>query len=337
MTAVRPPISPMLAKLVRELPTGDWLFEPKWDGFRCLLFVDDEEVYLQSRNERPLARYFPEVVDAAGALPRGVVLDGELLVRRGQDYDFPALLERIHPAASRVETLAVSTPATFTAFDCLAVGRSLMTQPLAERRQRLETVFMSAASPLQLTPATADPDTARRWLDEPTGGWDGIVAKSPAAAYQPGRRVMLKVKHDRTADCVVAGVRLNAGGVASVLLGLWQPDGVLHHPGVITSPPAAVKQQLGAELRSLVVPLEQHPWVRGFGLEGGATGRLKGAGSRWVPGMTQDWVPVAPRLVAEVAYDRLDGLRFRHPAKFRRWRPDRDAATCLVDQLVTGR
>lgn len=232
-------------------------------------------------------------------------------------------------------SLAESTPATFVGFDCLESGGEVVTdRAFRVRRELLQEVTASAAEPIELTPITADAAIALQWLDAPAGGWDGVVVKDPARGYEPGRRVMLKVKHDRTADCVVAGVRLSPAGVSSVLLGLWTHDGSLHHPGVITSPPRTMRDQLAGRLRELVVPLAGHPWAGGFGLEGGATGRLKGAGSRWLPGMTQDWVPVAPRVVVEVAYDRLDGLRFRHPAKFRRWRPDRDASTCLVDQLV---
>jgi ATP-dependent DNA ligase len=334
MLPVQPPIAPMLAQLRRELPMGDWCYEPKWDGFRCLLFRDGDDVTLQSRNERPLDRYFPEVVAAARALPDEIVLDGELLLEERDD--FPMLLSRIHPAASRVTMLATEHPATFVAFDCLVSGgRSLIETSFEQRRAELERLQLPPDDTVALTPLTADPATAQEWFDHPQPGWDGIVAKAATATYEPGRRTMVKVKQERTADCVVAGIRLSAAGVSSLLLGLWTWEGSLHHPGVVSSPPRAVKTD--RDLVRLAVPLEEHPWRSGFGLEGGTTGRLKGAGSRWLPEMTLDWVPVAPVRVAEVSYDRLDGMRFRHPARFRHWRPDREPGSCRVDQLVVGR
>ena len=327
----------MLARLERELPRGDWAYEPKWDGFRCLVFRGGDDIVLQSRNGRALTRYFPEVVAALQAVTGDAVLDGELLLDAADD--FPSLLARIHPAASRVRLLSTQTPARFVAFDCLALGpRIVMSEPFATRRTLLEQLLAAAPDRVQPTPLTTDRDEAQQWFDHPQAGWDGVVAKQLGCPYTPGARTMRKVKPQRSADCVVAGVRPGAAGpVSSLLLGLWTPDGTLHHPGVVSSPPRAVKTQLAEELPALQVPLETHPWRGGFGLEGGTTGRLKGAGGRWVPGMTQDWLPIAPRLVAEVGYDRLDGLRFRHPARFRHWRPDRDPATCLVDQLVVGR
>jgi ATP-dependent DNA ligase len=327
----------MLARLARDLPAGDWCFEPKWDGFRCILFRAADQVVLQSRNERPLTRYFPEVVAAARELPHDAVVDGELLLDRRDD--FPNLLARIHPAASRVALLAEQHPAHFVAFDCLAVDDSdLMRDGFERRRRKLSRVVRATDHRIVLTPITRSRTDAEQWLAKPQPGWDGVVAKAPATPYEPGRRTMVKVKQERTADCVVAGVRIRpTGAVSSLLLGLWRPDGVLHHPGVVTSPPGAVKEELTLLLPQLAVSLAAHPWRDGFGLEGGPTGRLKGAGSRWLPDMTLDWVPVAPRLVAEVAYDRLDGLRFRHPARFRHWRPDRDAASCSIEQLTAGR
>jgi ATP-dependent DNA ligase len=332
-------MTPMLARLVRELPTGGWTYEPKWDGFRCLAFRTTDELVLQSRNLRPLGRYFPDVAEALQALPAGTVLDGELLVPGSGDYAFTDLMARIHPSASRVAALAAEQQAAYVAFDCLARGDGDLTAgPFEQRRAALEHVHAAVPDAFDLTPLTADPELALQWYAAPRPGWDGIVAKDPTAPYQPGKRAMAKLKPERTADCVVAGIRLGATGrVASLLLGLWGPDATLHHPGVVTSPPAAVKAEAGRELASLVVRLEEHPWRNGFGLEGGATGRLKGAGSRWLPGMSLDWIPVAPVRVAEVAYDRVDGVRFRHPARWRRWRPDRDPQTCLVDQLVSGR
>jgi ATP-dependent DNA ligase len=320
----------MLARLMRSLPVGAVAYEPKWDGFRCLAFRTTDGVCLQSRNERPLQRYFPEVVATVARLPTGTVVDGEIVLVRDGDVDFPALLERIHPAASRVEQLAMERPARFIGFDCLATqDADVMAEPFAERRRRLE----SLVDLVDVTPLTLDAEVAGDWFARPQPGWDGVVAKDLDGAYQPGKRVIAKVKHERTADCIVAGVRLNPGGVSSMLLGLWTTDGQLHHPGVVSSPPRAVKDELTRALQDSVVRLDEHPWRHGFGLEGGSTGRLKGAGGRWLPGMTQDWVPLAPTRVVEVAYDRVDRLRFRHPARWRRWRPDRDAATCGVDQL----
>jgi ATP-dependent DNA ligase len=330
-------IAPMLARLAAELPAGPgWLYEPKWDGFRAVVSVGDD-VAVTSRNGRPLQRYFPEVVEALAPLPAGTVLDGEILLA-DPTQGFPALLERIHPAASRVTLLAGSRPAALVAFDLLMhAGEDLMPRPLAERRSALAALLRGADPRLHPTEATCDPRVAERWLDQPTAAWDGVVAKRLSSPYLPGAREWTKVKRTRTADCVVAGVRVDTAlRPASLLLGVWTQTGTLHHPGVVSAPPRAVKDELQRRLPELAVPLAGHPWCEGFGVEGGATGRLKGAGGRWLPGMTQDWVPLAPVTVAEVRYDRLDGWRFRHPARWLRWRPDRDARSCGVDQLVAG-
>ena len=326
---------PMLARLERELPLGDGLtYEPKWDGFRCLASVAAGDVVLKSRNERPLQRYFPEVVSALGGLG-DVVLDGELVIWRDGHADFPAMLARLHPAALRVDRLARETPATYVVFDLLAVeGDSLMTTAYAERRRRLESLLAEPPAPVVLTAQTHDPVEAAAWLDAPPGsGIDGVMAKSPDLRYEPGRRSMVKVKRLRTVDCVVAGVRVHAdGGVASLLLGLYEGD-LLHHVGVVAQIAKAARAELRRELAPLAVPLAGHPWEHGFGLEGGALGRLKGTAGRWTPDMVQDWVPVQPERVVEVSYDHVEGVRFRHPARFVRWRPDRDARTCTVEQL----
>ena len=329
---------PMLAKLVRELPAGDYVYEPKWDGFRCLAFRARAEVDLRSRHGRPLARYFPELASAFASIdePR-FALDGEVLVLTDGRFDFAALMARLHPAPARVRMLAQRTPAIFVAFDLLGVGGDdLRGRPFAERRARLAELLANGGPPLFPTPATTDRELASRWLaDFRGGGLDGVVAKPCGLRYEGGRRAMLKVKHERTADCVVAGARLNAEPleVASLLLGLYGPDGRLEHIGVVSSLARATRARLVADLAPLAVALEGHPWQDGFLLAGGPTGRLKGAAGRWEPGMTMDWVPLAPERVCEVAYTQLDGHRLRHPAKLVRWRPDRDAASCRIEQL----
>jgi ATP-dependent DNA ligase len=336
---VPPPLAPMLARLVSELPgAGPHAYEPKWDGFRCLAFRGGDEVDLRSRNDRPLARYFPEVVEALLALPtQRVVLDGEVLVTVGGRADFSALLGRLHPAASRVERLSRESPATYVAFDLLALDdRELLDVPFRERRGVLEAVLEGVPPPLVVTPATRDPEIAGQWLEGlPGGGADGVVVKADDLHYQPGRRVMVKVKRARSVDCVVAGFRLlSPTELSSLLLGLYAPDGVLHHVGVVTSLPKAQRAALLDALAPLVAPLHDHPWEQGFGLEGGSLGRLKGTAGRWTPDMPRDWVPLRPERVAEVSYDHLEGQRFRHPARLLRWRPDRDAASCRLDQLT---
>jgi ATP-dependent DNA ligase len=334
---IRPPLAPMLAKLSRELPVDGFIYEPKWDGFRCIAFVTADDVDLRSRNDRPLARYFPELVTGLRSLAEEpVVLDGEIVGAANSDFD--ALMLRLHPAASRVERLAREAPATFVAFDLLGIGATdLRERPFGERRQRLAHLLAVPHPPVRLTPATEDPAEAADWLERFVGnGIDGIVAKPRDARYQPGVRAMVKVKHERTADCVVAGFRSFVDGppVGSLLLGLYDDAGHLHHVGVAASFGARRQREIAAELIPRIVPLEGHPWEHGFLLAGGAGGRLAGAAGRWSPEeMEQDWIPVAPALVCEVAYDQVDRRRFRHAARFRRWRPDREPRSCTLDQI----
>jgi ATP-dependent DNA ligase len=328
---ITPPLKPMLARLARELPVGDFLYEPKWDGFRCLAFRDGEDVELWSRNDRPLARYFPELVDALRAVgANAFVLDGEIVAR-----DFDALLARLHPAASRIDLLSRETPAELMAFDLLAAGADdLRRLPFRERRDRLEHLLSDTQPPIRLTQATGDAAAAEAWLDQ--SGVDGVVAKPLDLPYESGRRTMVKVKPERTAACVVAGFRrlVDRPLPSSLLLGLYDTDGALHHVGIAASFSESRRRELLEELRPLVVPIAGHPWEQGFLVEGSRMGKLKGAAQRWVPEMGQDWVALAPVRVVEVAYDHLDGDRFRHPARFRRWRPDRDPASCRLDDLV---
>ena len=319
----------MLGKLARELPRGDFVYEPKWDGFRCLAFRSGADVDLRSRKDRPLARYFPEIVEGLLALgAERFVLDGELIAA-----DFPRLLARLHPAASRVERLRRESPASFVAFDLLALeDEDLRARSFAERRLGLERLVSAAAPPLVLTPATTDAGVAEAWLDR----FEGVLAKQRQQRYEPGVRAMVKVKRERSLDCVVAGFRwlLERPLPSSLLLGLYDEYGQLHHVGVASSFGEAQRRLLLDELRPLVVPLEGHPWERGFLVGGSPIGRLKGAAGRWSPDeMEQDWVPIAPVLVCEVAYDQLDRDRLRHPARFRRWRPDRDPRSCTFEQL----
>jgi len=334
-----PPIAPMLARLARELPRDGYLYEPKWDGFRCLAYCQGHEVDLRSRHGRPLGRYFPEVVEALLRLASpSFVLDGELVVVRDGRFDFEALLARLHPAASRVERLRGETPARFVVFDLLAVGgEALHGVPFRERRRRLEDLLRGAGPPLHVTPLTADANEAEGWLERFQGaGIDGVVAKHVELRYVPGRREMVKVKREQTADCVVGGFRLFADRPlpSSLLLGLYDQESALRHIGVTSSFPEDRRAELLERLRPLVVPLAGHPWERGFLLGAGSTARLKGAAASWNPDeREQDWTPVAPELVCEVAYDQLDDHRLRHPARFRRWRPDREPRSCLLDQL----
>ena len=337
------PVSPMLAKAATSLPEGDgWLYEPKWDGFRCIAYRDGDEVELGSRNERSLLRYFPELPPVLrAALPQRCVLDGELVVPGETGLDFDALGQRIHPAESRVRMLAETTPASFIAFDVLAVGdEDLRPRPLAERRARLEELLSGAGAPLYLSPATTDLEVAEHWFVAFEGaGLDGVVAKRLDEPYQAGVRCMVKVKHERTADCVVAGYRVHKDGkgVGSLLLGLYDDAGVLHHVGVVGSFPAAMRR----ELVDVVTPLREgampdHPWAAWAEAEAHAapgSGRMPGAPSRWNSTKDMSWEPIRPELVAEVRFTQLTAGRFRHNAQWGRWRPDRDPRSCTYDQL----
>ena len=336
---VKPPVKPMLAKLSRELPLGDnYVYEPKWDGFRCIVFRDGDEIELGSRNERPLTRYFPELLPALQRnLPERCVVDGEIVIPGDDGLQFDALLQRIHPAASRVKLLAEQTPASFVAFDLLALGDDdLMQRPFAERRALLEKALKKAKPPVHLTPATDDPDTARDWFERFEGaGLDGVVAKAVDLTYAPDKRVMLKVKHERTADCVVAGFRWHKDGegIGSLLLGLYDDAGTLHHVGVATSFSAAMRKQLVKELEPLRKnALENHPWSSWAEAQTDAQ-RKPGALSRWNAGKDLSWEPLRVERVAEVGYDNLQGDRFRHATKLVRWRPDRDTSSCTYAQL----
>jgi ATP-dependent DNA ligase len=335
---VRPPLAPMLARLARELPEG-MLYEPKWDGFRCLAFCDGSEIDLRSRNDRPLARYFPEVVDGLARLPeRRLVLDGELVVPADGAFDFTALLARLHPAASRVERLSHETPACFIVFDVLARGEDdLRRLPFGERRARLEELFEAVRAPLALTPLTGDPETAAQWLSAGRG-IDGVVAKDPGGVYREGERALVKVKRERTADCVVGGFRLfeDRPLPSSLLLGVYDDSGTLRHVGRASSFAEDERPRLLETLGPLAIPLERHPWREGFLLAGSPMGRMAGAAARWTPDMRLDWIPLEPARVCEVAYDHLDVDRFRHPARFRHFRPDRDPHSCTFAQFANA-
>jgi ATP-dependent DNA ligase len=334
-----PPVAPMLAKLARQLPEGDDLiYEPKWDGFRCIVFRDGDEVELGSRNERPLTRYFPELAEPIRRdLPLRSVVDGEIVIAGPAGLDFDALLQRIHPAASRVAMLAETTPASFVAFDLLALDdEDLRAAPFERRRHLLEKALTRAQPPIHITPATSDPAVARDWFARFEGaGLDGVVAKKRETPYRGDERVMMKVKHERTADCVVAGFRWHKSGpvVGSLLLGLFDDGGVLHHVGVTASFTMARRRQLVDELAPYRRPtLEGHPWER-WAMPEVAEGRTPGSPSRWNAKKDLSWEPLAPELVCEVAYDNLQGDRFRHATTFRRWRPDRRPESCTYAQL----
>ena len=339
-----PPVKPMLAKAVTKVPTAEGMFyEPKWDGFRCIVFRDGDEVELGSRNERPLTRYFPEVVEAVkAALPERCVVDGEIVVPNGDRLHFEALLQRIHPAESRVRLLAEQTPASFVAFDLLAVGdESLLEVPFAQRRARLQEVVTGTES-VHITAITQDPATAQRWFEQFEGaGLDGVVAKAPDLPYGPDQRLMTKVKHVRTADCVVAGFRWHKSGpiVGSLLLGLYDDSGDLQHIGVAASFPMTRRAELVEELAPYrAEALDGHPWQDWANAEvvngtNGEEHRMPGAQSRWNAGKDLSWVPLRPELVVEVKYDQLEGRRLRHTGQFLRWRPDREARSCTYDQL----
>jgi ATP-dependent DNA ligase len=340
-----PPIAPMLSSAADALPGGDgWLFEPKWDGFRTLVFRDGAEILLQSRDEKPMNRYFPELEEPLKrALPERCVLDGEIVIVGGEGLDFEALLLRIHPAASRVKLLASQMPAAYVAWDLLAIGdEDLREVPLAERRARLERVLDRARPPVHLSPATRDRALAEDWFHRFEGaGLDGVMAKRLEAPYRAGERTMIKVKHERSADCVVAGFRWHKQGagtmVGSLLLGLYDDEGTLHHVGVTAAFSNAMRKQLVAELAPLREhALDNHPWRDWAEAQDEASEkgqRLPGASSRWNRGKDLSWVALRPERVCEVAYDHMQGTRFRHAAQFRRWRPDKPPRECRYDQL----
>ncbi|MFP5073151.1 ATP-dependent DNA ligase [Pseudonocardia nantongensis] len=336
---VMPPVKPMLAKPAPSIPDGR-RYEPKWDGFRSIVFRDGDEVEIGSRNERPMTRYFPEVVEAVTAnFPQRAVIDGEIVVAdtTRNTLDFEALQQRIHPAASRVRLLSTETPASFVAFDLLALDDEDLTgRPFAERRERLETALADAVPPVHLTPITSDVETARRWFERFEGaGLDGLIAKDPAGGYQPDKRVMTKIKHERTVDCVLAGYRVHKSGpdaVGSLLLGLHDSRGVLVSVGVVGAFPMARRRELMAELQPLVTDFDDHPWAWAKQLDGERTPR-KSETSRWNAGKDLSFVPLRPERVVEVRYDYMEGDRFRHTTQFVRWRPDRDPSSCTYEQL----
>jgi ATP-dependent DNA ligase len=348
---VNPPFEPMLAKLTRELPTSaeGVIFEPKWDGFRCLVFRDGDHLDLQSRNKKPLLRYFPEMREPLLAqLPERVVLDGELVVAREKGLDFDALQLRQHPADSRVQKLAKEIPASYVAFDVLALGdESLLDTPFAQRRATLEQILKKAKAPLHCTPTTDDLETAADWFERFEGaGFDGIVAKPLDGLYQPGKRTMIKVKHERTCDCVVAGFRVHkdGNGVGSLLLGLYDDDGGLHHVGVASGMNAKLRTQLRSEVEPLRKnALDDHPWkdwadfMREAAESGpdGPRSRMPGGPSRWNANKDLSWEPLRIESVVEAEFEGMLSGRFRHNARFRRWRPDKDPRDCTYDQLET--
>ena len=344
-----PPVQPMLAKPAKSIPGPEKYadgdppgveYEPKYDGFRCIVFRDGDEVELTSRNTKPLTRYFPDVVAALReSVPERCVLDGELVVAIGSRLEFDRLQDRIHPAESRVRLLAETQPASFVAFDLLALGdRDVSASPLAERRALLEQALAGASPPIHLTPVTTDPEEAARWFEQFEGaGLDGVMVKALAAPYVQNGRTMVKVKHDRTADCVVAGYRLHKTStpeqplLGSLLLGLHDAQGHLHHVGVCATFTAARRAELIEELAPWVTDIAGHPWAAWE--EGSTTDRLPGGTSRWSSGKDLSFVPLRPERVVEVGYDHLEGDRFRHTTQFKRWRPDRDPASCDYGQL----
>ena len=336
---VMPPVSPMLAKPAGEIPPGQH-YEPKWDGFRAVIFRDGDEVEIGSRNERPMTRYFPEVVEAVLTnFPDRAVIDGEIIIAntKRNTLDFEALQQRIHPAASRVTMLSRATPASFVAFDLLGLGDDDLTgRSLVERRALLEIALADAAPPIHITPATQDLDLARQWFDQFEGaGLDGLIAKKLDQAYLPDKRVMTKIKHERTADCVLAGYRVHKSGadaIGSLLLGLYDERGSLASVGVVGAFPMARRRELLTELQPLVTTFDDHPWAWARQEEGERTPR-KSETSRWNAGKDLSFVPLRPERVVEVRYDYMEGVRFRHTTQFVRWRPDREPRSCTYDQL----
>ncbi|MER5497135.1 ATP-dependent DNA ligase [Streptomyces sp. NPDC002561] len=334
---VMPPVKPMLAKSVKDIPPG-MQYEAKWDGFRAIVHRDGDEVVIGSRTGKPLTRYFPELVAAVREnLPQRCVVDGEIVIAHEGRLDFDRLGERLHPAASRVRLLAERTPADLVVFDVLALGDdSLLATPQSGRRAALEEALAGAAPPVHLAPATTDPAVARQWFERYEGaGLDGVVAKPLDLPYRPDVRAMYKVKHERTADCVVAGYRFHRSGpvVGSLLLGLYDSEGVLQHVGVCAAFPMRRREELVAELEPLRVGFPDHPWAAWADERAHEAARLPGARNRWSGKKDQSWVALRPERVCEVAYDHMEGDRFRHTARFRRWRPDRTPAGCTYAQL----
>lgn len=336
---IDPPVKPMLAKLASSFPAkGEYLFEPKWDGFRAIVFRGESEVFIQSRDGQPFNRYFPELQEAfLELLPDGCVVDGEIIMRTENGLDFDALQQRIHPAKSRVDKLAAETPASFVGFDVLAAdGLDCMSNSQLERRERLETLLADVAPPVYLTPITRDRATGKVWFEKFEGaGLDGVIAKPFDAVYQPGKRAMVKVKHARTADCVVAGFRWykdTDDTVGSLLLGLYDDDGILHHVGVTSSFKMDVRKRLAKELAPLRDnAMEDHPWS-GWQEEDDSQ-RTPGGQSRWSAGKDLSWEPLRIERVCEVKYDHMQGDRFRHATTFQRWRPDKQPKECTYDQV----
>lgn len=340
--AIEPPIEPMLAKVSEALPGGEgFLYDPKWDGFRAIVFRRGEQLYMQSRDLKPLDRYFPELHAALlSRLPDDCVLDGEIVIATASGLDFEQLQQRIHPAASRVQKLAAETPSSFVAFDALVLeGRDVRTLPFSERRQLLEQALAGAAPPLHLTPLTRDLATAQSWLERFEGaGLDGVMAKRAELPYQPGKRAMLKIKHIRSADCVVAGFRWHKNGpgelVGSLLLGLYDAEGTLHHVGVTSSFTMVGRKELASLLEPLREgALEAHPWRSWAEQTDAGTTRMPGGQSRWTGGKDLSWEPLRIERVCEVKYDHMQGDRFRHAARFLRWRLDKPTGDCRYDQL----
>ncbi|WP_121032037.1 ATP-dependent DNA ligase [Terracoccus luteus] len=335
---VMPPLAPMLAKAVKGMPTGELSYEPKWDGFRSIIFRDGDEVEIGSRNGKPMTRYFPEVVEAVRSnLPERCVVDGEIVVVVGERLEFEVLSQRIHPAVSRVTMLSQQTPASFIAFDLVALDdRDLSGEPFSVRRSMLEDALAGARPPVHLTPATRDPATATEWFEQFEGaGLDGIVAKPLGGTYEPDKRTMSKVKHERTADCVLAGYRVHKSGpdaIGSLLLGLYDEQGTLASVGVIGSFPMARRRELFTELQPLVATFDEHPWAWGRQEEGTRTPRSSET-SRWNAGKDLSFTPLRPERVIEVRYEHMEGERFRHMAQWNRWRPDRDPRSCTYAQL----
>jgi ATP-dependent DNA ligase len=342
---VNPPILPMLAKRVDDLPVGGaWIFEPKWDGFRALVFRDGDEIHIQSRDEKPLNRYFPEVVETLQSqLPTRCVLDGEIVIAQNGGLDFEALQLRLHPAASRVKLLSKQIPASIVFFDLLCEGdRDLCGEPFRKRREQLEAVLSAAEPPIHLTPATRESSVAADWFRRFEGaGLDGVMAKPSSGTYEPNKRVMLKIKHERDCDCVVAGFRWYKKGertaVGSLLLGLFDDSGALQHVGVC----ASFSDEKRRELTDFLAPYRQdalanHPWkewAAGITADGATGHRMPGGQSRWSQGKDLSWEPLRTELVVEVAYEHMQGTRFRHMAHFRRWRTDKKPSDCTYAQL----